>query len=65
MGRNEWRDCEVVTNHGDGTVDVKWKENRKLSRRFSGARLRVKEVVDASDKEAASSEGSETSDVEI
>ena len=65
VGRNEWRDCEVVTNHGDGIVDVKWKENRKLSRRFSGARLRVKEVVDGSDKEAASSEGSETSDVEI
>ena len=64
MGRNEWRDCEVVTNHGDGIVDVKWKENRKLSRRHL-AQTSHKEVVDGSDKEAASSEGSETSDVEI
>ena len=44
----EWEQCEVVADHGDGTLDLRWSKNQHLVRRFSGARVRLKEAEEGS-----------------
>ena len=41
--RSEWQACEVIFDHNDGFVDLRWKDTGKVVRRFSGSRLRAKE----------------------